>query len=303
MRVLVTGGTGFIGRRLLSRLVSRGDEVVVLSRRSSAARKQIQATRILVWEPESGPPTPDAFGEIDAVVNLHGESISGGRWTDAKKERIRKSRVLGTRNLVAGIAAASPRPRTLVSGSAIGYYGPRGDETLDEVSAPGQDFLAGVCREWEAEGERARDLGVRVVTVRTGIVLGPGGGALKPMLIPFHLFVGGPVGSGEQWMSWVHLDDQVGLILHALDRPALDGPVNATSPNPVRNRDFARALGRAMGRPSLVPTPAFALRLLLGEMADALLLTGQRVAPKKAQDASYRFQHPLLGEALESILK
>jgi len=302
MRVLVTGGTGFIGRRLVSRLLARGDEVVVLSRGMARGAKA-EATRILVWNPESGRPTPDAFGAIDAVVNLHGESIAGGRWTSAKKERIRNSRVLGTRHLVQGIAGASPRPRVLVSGSAIGYYGPHGDESLDERSPSGQDFLSGVSREWEAEAERARDLGVRVVTIRTGIVLGAGGGALKPMLIPYQLFVGGPVGSGAQWMSWVHLDDEVGLILHALDRPNVDGPLNATSPNPVRNRDFARALGRALGRPSLVPAPAFAMRLLLGEMADALLLTGQRVLPQKAEDTGYRFHHPLLGEALESVLK
>jgi hypothetical protein len=303
MRVLVTGGTGFIGRRLVSRLVARGDEVVVLSRRPPLASKKVVATRLLAWNPETGPPTPDAFGAIDAVVNLHGESIAGGRWTAAKKERIRNSRVLGTRHLVQGIADTSPRPRVLVTGSAIGYYGPHGDESLDERSPSGQDFLSGVSREWEAEGERACDLGVRVVTIRTGIVLGAGGGALKPMLIPFRLFAGGPVGSGAQWMSWVHLDDEVGLILHALDRSAVEGPLNATSPNPVRNRDFARALGQALGRPSLLPTPAFALRLLLGEMADALLLTGQKVLPVKAEESGYRFHHPFLSEALESILK
>jgi uncharacterized protein (TIGR01777 family) len=230
MRVLVTGGTGFIGRRLVARLAARGDEVVVLSRRPPAGSKSLPAQRILVWHAESGPPTPDAFGAIDAVVNLEGESIVG-RWSASKKERIRRSRVDGTRHLVQGIAAAKPRPRVLVSGSAVGYYGPRGDETLDESSPSGNDFLAGVCREWEAEAGRARDLGVRVVTVRTGIVLGPGGGALKPMLIPFSLFVGGPTGSGEQWMPWIHLDDEVGLIVHAIDRPEVEGPLNATSPS------------------------------------------------------------------------
>jgi uncharacterized protein (TIGR01777 family) len=303
MRVLVTGGAGFIGKRLVSRLVSRGDEVIVLTRRPPVASKRVEAARILNWDPQSGPPTPDAFGAIDAVVNLHGESIANGRWTAAKKERIRRSRIDGTRHLVQGIAAASPRPRVLVTSSAVGYYGPRGDESLDESSPSGQDFLAGVCREWEAEGGRARELGVRVVTIRTGIVLGAGGGALAKMILPFQLFAGGPLGSGEQWMSWVHLDDECGIIMHALDRPSVEGPMNATSPNPVRNRDFARALGRVLGRPSLLPTPAFAMRLLLGEMADALLLTGQRVLPKKAEGTSYRFHHPLLGEALESILK
>lgn len=303
MRVLVTGGTGFIGRRLVSRLVTRGDEVIVLSRRPPLASKRVEAARILSWNPESGPPAPDAFGAMDAVVNLHGESIASGRWTDAKKERIRRSRIEGTRHLIQGIAAASPRPRVLVTSSAVGYYGPHGDEVLDESSPPGQDFLASVCREWEAEGNRARELGVRVATIRTGVVLGAGGGALSKMLVPFQLFVGGPVGSGEQWMPWVHLDDECGIIMHALDRPAVEGPINVTSPNPVRNRDFARALARVLGRPSLLPTPAFALRLALGEMADALLLTGQRVMPKKAEETGYRFHHPLLSEALESILR
>jgi len=303
MRVLVTGGTGLIGRRLVSRLIARGDEVIVLSRRPPLASKRVEATRILVWDPESGPPSPDAFGAIDAVVNLHGESIAHGRWTDSKKERIRRSRIEGTRNLVKGIAAASPRPRVLVTASAVGYYGTRGEETLDESSASGQDFLAGVCREWEAEGNRARELGVRVATIRTGIVLGADGGALGTMLIPFRLGLGGRIGSGEQWMSWIHLDDECGIILHALDRPAVEGPVNATSPNPVRNRDFVRMLGRVLGRPTLVPAPASAIRLLLGEMADALLLEGQKVLPKKAEETGYRFHHPLLSEALESLLK
>lgn len=302
MRILLTGGTGFIGRRLSELLIARGDDVTVLTRDPRAARSGLKATRVAIWDPALGPAPADLLGSTDAVVNLLGESIAKGRWTAAKKTRILDSRVTGTRNLVNGIRAASPRPKTLVSGSAIGYYGPHGDETLDEGCPAGHDFLADVARAWEAEATRAFESGVRVVILRAGVVLGPGGGALGAMLPPFKLGVGGPIGSGGQWMSWIHRDDHCGLVMHALDRTELTGPVNGTAPNPVTNRDFAKVLGRVLGRPALLPTPGFALKLLLGEMAVPLLLSGQMVVPKRAQQTGFHFKYPVLEGALREIL-
>ena len=302
MRVLVTGGTGFVGRRLVARLAGRGDDVVVLSRDPGKVEAGLRAGRILAWDPMAGPPRPDALNGVEAAVNLLGESIAGGRWTEEKKRRIRDSRLLGTRNLVAGLAACSPQPRVLVSGSAIGWYGPRGDEELDESSSRGEGFLADLARDWEAETERASAAGIRVVLLRIGVVLGREGGALKSMLPPFRFGLGGPVGTGRQWMSWIHVDDLCGLILHALDTAALEGPVNAAAPEPVRNREFARLLGATLRRPALLPAPSFALRLLFGEMADAVLLTGQRVLPGRARGTGFRFGYPRLDEALAQIL-
>lgn len=302
MRVLVTGGTGFIGSHLVQRLLARGDDVTVLSRDPASKTRRSPASRVLAWNPESGPPPSSALSSIDAVVNLLGESIAKGRWSDAKKQRILESRTIGTRNLVAGLASASPRPKVLVSGSAIGYYGDRGDEPLDETSAPGEGFLARVAKDWESEALAAKDLGSRVVLIRTGIVLARDGGALQSMLLPFRLGLGGPVASGKQWMSWISIQDFCSLILHAIDRPAVEGPVNGTAPKPVQNRDFAGALGRVLGRPAFLPTPAFALRLLLGEMADPLLIQGQRVLPKRAMDSGFRFAHPEIDGALTSVL-
>ena len=302
MRVLVTGGTGFVGRRLVARLAGRGDDVVVLSRDPGKVEAGLRAGRILAWDPMAGPPRPDALNGVEAAVNLLGESIAGGRWTEEKKRRIRDSRLLGTRNLVAGLAACSPQPRVLVSGSAIGWYGPRGDEELDESSSRGEGFLADLARDWEAETERASAAGIRVVLLRIGVVLGREGGALKSMLPPFRVGLGGPGGTGRQWMSWIHVDDLCGLILHALDTAALEGPVNAAAPEPVRNREFARLLGATLRRPALLPAPSFALRLLFGEMADAVLLTGQRVLPGRARGTGFRFGYPRLDEALAQIL-
>ena len=302
MKVLVTGGTGFIGRHLVKRLLARGDDVTVLSRNPSGATRQLPATRILAWDPMAGPPAESALDSIEAVVNLAGDSIAKGRWTEAKKKKIRESRTIATRNLVAGIASGQTRPRVLVSGSAIGYYGPHGDEVLDETAPPGVDFLAGVSKDWEAEARAAERTGARVCVIRTGIVLGAGGGALQAMLMPFRLGLGGPSGSGRQWMSWIHIDDQCGLILHAIDRADVSGVINVTAPNPVQNRQFAKTLGNALNRPAVLPAPAFALRLLLGEMADALLLTGQRVVPRNALATGYRFAHPFLDDALNRII-
>ncbi len=236
--------------------------------------------------------------ETDAIVNLAGESIASGRWTAARKAAIRSSRVEATRALVDAAAAASPRPKVLVNASAIGYYGAHGDEPLDETAAPGADFLARVCVEWEAEARRAEALGLRVVLLRLGVVLAPDGGALSAMLLPFRAGLGGAIGGGRQWMSWVHRDDVVGLLREAVGNAEYAGPVNATSPNPVTNRDFTRALGRALHRPTVLPVPGIGLRLLLGEMA-TMLLTGQRVLPKAAERLGYAWQQPELPAALE----
>lgn len=308
MRVLVTGGTGFVGRRLIGRLRGRGDEVVVLSRDPASAAKTVSVDRILGWDPASGPAPREAFAGVGGVVNLMGESIAGKRWSEVRKDRIRASRVLGTRNLVAAILAAeasrppSGQPRVLVTGSAVGYYGAREDATiLDETSPAGDDFLADVCRAWEAEGERAREAGVRVVRLRTGIALGREGGVLAAMLLPFQLGLGGRIGSGRQWMSWIHADDLCSLILLALDRDDAEGPINGSAPEPVTQAEFARAFGNALERPTIVPMPAFAVRALFGEMGEALLLRGQRVVPRRAQALGFRYRFERLERALGDL--
>jgi uncharacterized protein (TIGR01777 family) len=294
MRIVVAGGTGFLGRPLVARLVAAGHDVRVLSRRPAAPRE-------LGWSPDgsTGPWKAEVDG-ADAVVNLAGESIAGGRWTAARKARIRESRIQATRSLVRAIAEAQRPPAVLLSGSAIGYYGVRGDEPLTEQAAPGTDFLASVCRAWEAEALRAQDRS-RVVLLRTGIALAKDGGALPQMALPFRLFAGGPVGSGGQYYSWIHRDDWVGLVSWAMLTPSVAGALNLTAPNPVPNREFARMLGRVLHRPSLMPAPAFALRIVLGEMADALLLGGQRVLPAQADAHGFGFAYPTLEPALRSI--
>jgi len=298
MRALVTGATGFIGRRLVAKL----DKPVVLSRDADRARALLgPGPEVFAWDPSAGPPAPEAFRGVEAVFNLAGESVGAGRWTRRRKAAIRESRISGTRNLVAAIEGLSERPRVLVSVSAIGYYGDRGGQPLDETASPGSDFLAEVCVAWETEARRASASHLRVVTPRLGIVLGPGGGALQKMLTPFKLGVGGRLGSGEQWMSWVHVDDAVGLLLHAAKTDSLSGPVNAVAPGPVTNRDFTRALGAALGRWTIFPMPAFALRVIVGEFAK-VLLSSQRVVPRAAERSAYSFTHPALDGALRAIL-
>ncbi|MCE9545646.1 MAG: TIGR01777 family oxidoreductase [Planctomycetia bacterium] len=299
MRALVTGATGFIGSQLLKRL----DKPVVLSRNPEEAKRRLASSDVTVfgWDPAAGQPPAAALEGIDVVFHLAGESVGEGRWTAARKQRIRASRVEGTRLLVQSLAQASHRPATLISGSAIGYYGSRQDELLDETSSAGSDFLAEVCTAWESEAQAASALGMRVVCLRTGIVLGPGGGALAKMLTPFKMGVGGRLGSGWQWMSWIHLDDAVNLMLHATAKPDLVGPLNLVSPHPVINRDFTRVLARTLGRPAIFPAPAFALRLAIGEFAD-VLLGSQRVVPRAAERSGFEFRHPQLSDALEQIL-
>jgi hypothetical protein len=303
MRIVIAGGTGFLGRPLASHLAGAGHEIVVLSRRasppSSPARSSIARA---AWTPDGNAgPWASSIDGADAIVNLAGESIAASRWTAAHKQRVLDSRVLATRSLATAIVQASAPPRVFVSGSAVGYYGPRGDEALAEDAAPGSDFLARVCVAWEAEAMRAASARTRVVCLRTGLPLEHDGGAMPAMLPPFKLGVGGRVGSGRQYWAWIHRDDWVSLVAWTIATASATGPVNATAPNPATNADFARALGRALHRPAFMPAPAFALRVMLGEMADALLLSGQRAVPAKAMAAGFTFTYPNLDDALRAI--
>jgi len=308
MRVFVTGGTGLVGTRLVRACCARGDEAVVLTREPSAAAAARLASlgrvRLVPGDPAQTGAWQDEVRGCDAVIHLAGENIFSKRWGAEEKALIRSSRVLGTRNVVAAIgrAPADLRPKTLVNASAVGYYGFRGDEELAEDGEPGSDFLASVCAEWEEEARAASAHGTRVVVVRIGIVLDPSGGALRNMLPAFQMFLGGPVGSGKQWLSWIHAEDLVGLILFAVDRPEISGPLNAVAPEPVRMGAFAKALGAALGRPSWLRVPAFALRLALGEVAE-VLLHGQRVVPRKALEAGYKFRYENVEAALRAALE
>lgn len=300
MRLVIAGGTGFIGSALCARLLERGHFLTILSRSPSPPTISPNQ-RWVTWTPPAAGHWQEAIHHADGVINLAGEPIAGKRWSAAQKERLRTSRIQTTRALVTAITGSTVRPKFLLNGSAIGYYGPHGDEILTEEAAPGGDFLARACVEWEAEARKAEEQGVRVIRLRTGIVLGRGGGALAKMVPPFKLFIGGPLGSGKQRMSWIHLDDEIDLIQFLIGHPQAQGAVNATAPNPCTMKEFCRALGAVLHRPSWAPVPAFALRLLLGEMAE-MLLTGQRVIPAKARSLGYSFKHPTLLEALRGLL-
>jgi uncharacterized protein (TIGR01777 family) len=300
LHVTVTGATGLIGPALIAALQGRGAEVTVLTRDPAKARRTLGAVEAVGWSLLEEPAPAQALEGRDAVVHLAGENVAQ-RWTAKAKTAIRESRVLGTRHLVEGLAQAKARPPTLVSSSAIGYYGPHQDEPIDEDAPAGSDFLAQTCAAWEAEARKASGVGVRVVSVRTGVVLDRGGGALGKMLPPFRVGLGGPVAGGEQYISWIHIDDLVGIVLAALRDERWSGPCNATAPEPVTNREFSRALGRALHRPSLLPVPGAALRLLYGEMAE-IVTSGARVLPVRPLVQDYRFRHPHLDEALRSAL-
>ena len=300
MRVAVTGATGTIGRALVDELNARGDEVTVLSRDADRARETLgEAIEAVPWiDPKAESAPAEALAGRDGVVHLLGEPIAQ-RWSDAAKREIRDSRVLGTENLVRGLAAAEPCPRVLVSQSGEGIY-PRGREPVDESAEPMRgEFLADVVAAWEGEAMKAAELGVRVVTARTGVVLSPQGGALGTMLPFFKAGVGGPVAGGEQYVPWVHLDDVVGALVLFLERADAHGPVNVTAPNPATNRELSKALGRVLGRPAVLPVPAFALKLLYGEMAQTVL-TGANVVPSRLEELGYRFRRPQLEPALEA---
>jgi uncharacterized protein (TIGR01777 family) len=306
MRIFITGGTGLVGRRLVRRLQERGDQPLILTRRAAAARELFGAKAELVeGDPMRAGDWMNAIGDCDAVIHLAGENIFSHRWNTSFKKQLRDSRILSTQNIVEALRRkprrADGRPKTLVNASAIGFYGPRGDEELDEDSSPGSDFLAQLCIEWEQAARAAESSGVRVAMIRVGVVLDKEGGALAKLLTPFKLGAGGPVGSGRQWMSWIHHADLVGLFLLALDHADARGPINGTAPNPLTNRDFGTTLGRVLHRPSFVWTPGLALRALVGEAA-MLVTTGQRVLPQRALSLGYAFQYPTLEAALRQIL-
>ncbi|HET8799055.1 MAG TPA: TIGR01777 family oxidoreductase [Thermoanaerobaculia bacterium] len=293
MRIVVAGGTGFIGEPLVQRLLARGDDVSVLSRNPL----RVRAGRGLPWDGRTQGAWSDVVAGADAVINLAGESIADGRWTEARKARLIASRVEAAGAIVEALRRDPARSRVLVQASAIGYYGLRGDETLDESAPKGEGFLADLVAQWEAAARPAESI-ARLVLLRFGVVLAPDGGALKKMLLPFKLGAGGPVGSGEQWMSWIDREDALRLAEWAIDRPSARGIYNVTAQTPVRNRDFTRALGHALHRPAFIPAPAFALRLAFGEMAGEILLGGQRVVPKRAEQEGFAFQVRSVEESL-----
>jgi uncharacterized protein len=301
MRVAITGGTGRIGGGLVEALVRRGDDVTVLTRAPERARERLpHDVQAIAWDPMTEPAPANALDGRDAVVHLAGEDV-GQRWTADVKRRIRASRELGTRNLVAGIEQTGDRPASLVSASGSNYYGPHGDEPIDESAPPGGDFLAEVCVVWEREAQRAAELGVRVVIVRNGVVLDRHGGALRKMLPFFRLGIGGPVAGGRQYLPWIHRDDEIGLILAAIDSPSFSGPINGCAPRPTTNREFSKALGRALRRPAFAPVPAFAIQLLYGEMSQ-IVTHGVRMVPGRADELGYEFRHIDLDEALRSAV-
>lgn len=298
MKALVTGATGLIGAALIQRLQAP----VVLSRGVEGAKQRLGgAASVWPWQAELEAPPSAAFDGVDTVFHLAGEPVADGRWTSEKKRRIKASRVLGTRHLVAALAALPRPPRVLVSASGVDYYGDRGDAELDEGSAAGQGFLAEVCQAWEAEAGAAERCGVRVVRVRLGLVLAARGGALARMLPPFRLGLGGKLGSGSQWMPWLHLDDAIGLLLHAAQTPTLSGPLNLVSPEPVTNAEFTAELGRVLGRPAVLGVPRVALRIAFGELSSALL-SSKRVLPRAARETGYEFAYAALGPALEAVI-
>jgi uncharacterized protein (TIGR01777 family) len=297
MKILVTGSSGLVGSALIPSLKAKGHEVIRLVR----SEPKDMATEIY-WNPAQGTLSADSLEGLDGVVHLAGDNLAEGRWTDEKKRRIRESRVKGTTLLSETLAKLKDKPKVLVSASAIGFYGNRKDEILDEHSASGEDFLSEVCREWELATQAAAQSGVRVVNLRFGVILSGKGGALKKMLTPFQMGVGGKLGDGKQFMSWIVIDDAVGAIEHALTNDALRGAVNVVAPKPVTNYEFTKAMGHALSRPTIFPVPAFAARLAFGEMADATLLASQRVEPARLKETGFVFKYPKLEDALRHVL-
>lgn len=296
MRVVICGGTGFLGRPLRAALSADGHSVTILSR--SAAPGVVQ------WDPAHADGAwTSVVSEAEVVINLAGASIGTGRWTAARKKVIRDSRVLTTRAIVTAIRGSRSRPVALINASGINYYGPRGDQVVTEDTPPGDDFIASVCGEWEAEALAVEEAGTRVVLLRSGVVLERDGGALEPMVLPYKMFVGGPVGSGRQYLAWIHREDWLRLVTYLMLARDAEGAFNVTSPAPVTNAEMSAAIARVLHRPALVHTPAFALRLILGEMADALLLTGQRAVPNRALQMGFAFKYPTIAEALEAIYR
>jgi uncharacterized protein (TIGR01777 family) len=298
MRFVITGATGFIGSALCDRLLAQGHALILLTR-SSPRGINSGMKRWLHWTPGTLRDWDTALDGVDGVINLAGEPIAEKKWSHTQRRRIEKSRIDATHSIVQACAKAQHKPKFLINASAVGYYGPRGDEIVTEESPPGSDFLGSLCQQWEDEARKAEDLGMRVVRLRIGIVLGPGGGALTKMAEPFKFFMGGWLGSGKQWMSWIQREDLIRLVTLLIENPAARGAVNATAPNPVQNKEFSRTLGAVLHRPAWAPVPGFALKLALGEMAQ-MLLTGQRVMPAAAEKLGFEFKYPQLREALEA---
>ena len=306
MKIAITGATGFVGSRLVQQLHGEGNRVLVLTRNTAFAQKVFPSKafgnlEIVAYTPTVSGSWQDTLATCDAVVNLAGEPIGEGRWTSERKQEILNSRQLSTQKIVEAIAQANPKPSVLVNASAIGYYGTSETATFDETSPSGNDFLAQVCQAWEAEAQKVKDAGVRLVILRFGIVLGTGG-ALGKMITPFKLFAGGPIGSGRQWFSWIHLDDVVNLILQALSKPERSGVYNATAPNPVRMAELSQTMGQVMNRPSWLPVPSFAIEALLGDGA-MVVLEGQKVLPNRTVEEGFEYQYANLQPALTDVLK
>lgn len=303
MKVLVTGASGFVGQRVVKQLLNKGDEVVILTRNVVKAALYLgNQCKYYVWSDTNELPPEEAFIGVDAVINLMGEGIADKRWDEAQKQKIYNSRIIGTSKLVERIKGMDKRPSVFVSASGIGVYGNRGDEVITEESSVTDDFLAKVCKDWEAEAEKAKDLGLRVVLLRTGVVIGKDGGALKKMIIPFKMGVGGPVASGKQYMSWIHVEDLAGIYVQAVRDPSYSGIYNGTAPNPVTNKEFTKELGKAVGRPAFFPVPAFALKAMFGEMSQ-VLLDGQKVLPKRVQEKKFRFRYPIVEMAIKESIR
>jgi uncharacterized protein (TIGR01777 family) len=301
VKVLVSGASGFIGSALCDSLLVRGDTVVGLTRDPKRARATNPSVNWHAWEPTLERPPAAAFEGVEGVVNLLGEKINQ-RWTDEAKQRIMESRRTGTHNLIGTIAGLERKPKVLINQSAIGYYGDRGETIVDESASPSESFDSEVVQEWEKAAHEVEGTGVRLAIVRTGHVLDPSGGFLKQLLTPFKLGLGGPLAGGDQYVSWVHIDDEVGILLWALDNDKVSGVVNSTAPNPATNKAFSKALGKALGRPAMLPIPGFALDLMYGKEFGVVLKGGQRVMPRRALDLGYRFKHPELDEALKDLL-
>jgi len=302
MTVVVAGGTGFIGSAVVTRLVEAGRRVVVLSRNPERFRNGLHPSlQFTPWDGRTMGPWTSSVEGAEAVINLVGEPIAVKRWTDAQKRRISSSRLDATRAIVEAIRHASAKPSVLVNASAVGFYGDTGDDLVDEDRPKGSGFLADLCERWEHEAKKVETLGLRSVLLRFGVVLGENGGALQKLLPPFKWFIGGPIGTGKQWLPWIHREDVLRVILFALEQPAVSGPVNVVAPDPVTMREFCDALGRALNRPSWLPIPGFALRIAFAEIAD-MLLTGQRLVPSVLHRAGYSFRYPNLLTALESLV-
>lgn len=297
LRVAVTGSTGMVGKALVAFLTTGGHEVIELCRRDPRS-----GNRWIHWDADGAVGDLQALEGLDGVVHLAGENIAGGRWTKARKQAILDSRVSGTQSIIAALGKLERPPHTFIGASAIGYYGDRGEDVLDEDADPGEGFLADVCRDWESAGRGAVNLGTRVIALRLGVVISPVGGALAQSLPVFRAGIGGKIGNGKQWMSWIALDDVLGIVLHCLRTEELTGPVNAVAPKACRNAEYTRALGKTLGRPTFAPLPAWAARIALGELADALLLAGTRVAPKRLAQTGYRFRYPRIQDAMAHCL-